>query len=312
MRLAVALAFAALSFIWGSTYLFIKIGLNYWPPFLLAAARNLVAGVAMLILMAGLRRPLPSRWRDWWVPMLFAVVNGSSFAFIFWGQPFIPSGQTAVLVATLPLFSLLLARWWTREAVNISQYLAVAAGFAGVVLLSGVREGAGFSGSDGMRLLAQLGMLGAALCYAISYAFSKRYFSADLYANTAIHLVTSGFYLLLYSLAFDPPVGPRWLAWPGIGALLYLALAGSALGYWLMFYLISQLGSVRSTYVTLINPLVAVALGALFLGEALSWQMLLGTAAVVWGAWLVNRPKAAGAAAPAPASAPAPADKAGD
>ncbi|WP_324718023.1 EamA family transporter [Carboxydochorda subterranea] len=289
MSVGTAVAFAALSFIWGSTYLFIKVGVEHWPPFMLAGLRNLTACLALLAVMAALRRRLPRAWREWWPPLVFAALNGAAFALIFWGERFIPSGQAAVLVATMPLFTLPLARLWSREPVRLAQMAAVVVGFAGVLMASGVREGTGFAGSAQMRMLAQAGMLAAAFCYAASYVFSKRFFRADTYTNTAIHLGASGLYLLALSLAAREVPDARALTWPALGSLGYLALVGSALAYWLMFYLIDRLGSVQASYVTLINPVVAVALGVLLLGEPLTWGMAAGTVAVVAGAWLVHR-----------------------
>ncbi|MBA4495077.1 DMT family transporter [Paenactinomyces guangxiensis] len=291
MRFSVAVSFIAMCFIWGSTYLFIKIGLQVWPPFLLAALRNLVACFAIGLLMLTIRRTLPRSWVEWRNLILFAIFNGSAFALIFWGERYLPSGQTAVLVATVPLFSLLLARWWTREKVTAVQYAAVVIGFIGVVLTSLQREGNGFSGNDEMRLLALLAMIAAAFCYALSYSFSKRYIRGDTYANTTIHLGVSGLYLLGLSLAMDPPVSiGSAMSWSGLGTLMYLALIGSALAYWLTFFLIERLHSVTYSFIMLVNPVVAVILGMIFLDESITLTTLLGIIAVIFGAWLVNRP----------------------
>lgn len=293
MRPAVAAAFAYLSFMWGSTYLFIKIGLDYWPPFLMASARNLVACLALVAVIKLMKRPYPANWRAWWPPLAFGVINGSAFAFIFWGEQYIPSGQTAVLIATMPLFTMFLARWWTGERITWLKAAAVALGLAGVFLATGQREGAGFVGSDTQRLYGQLAMLAAAVCYAVSYVFGKKYFKADTYANTAVHLGSSGVYLLALALALDPPPTAAVFTPAGLGSLLYLALPGSALAYWCMFYLMEHLGSVQSTYVTLLNPLVALLLGVAFMGEALTLPMIAGSGLVLAGVWLVSRPNAA-------------------
>ncbi len=274
---------------WGSTYAFIKIGLDYWPPFLLASARNLVACLALVVVIAILKRPWPSGWRGWWPPLVFGIINGSSFAFIFWGEQFIPSGQTAVLIATMPLFTLFLAWWWIGERITWLKSAAVAIGLVGVFLATGVREGVGFVGSDAQRLAGQAAMLGAALCYAASYVFGKKYFKADIYANTAIHLGSSGIYLLVLTLFFEPPATASVFAWQGLGSLLYLALPGSALAYWCMFYLMQNLSSVQTTYVTLLNPIVALLLGVAFMNESLTAVMAAGAALVLAGVWLINR-----------------------
>lgn len=101
---SVAVSFIAMCFIWGSTYLFIKVGLLVWPPFLLASLRNLVACAAIILIMVAIRRTLPRSWIEWRNLILFAIFNGSAFALIFWGEQYLPSGQTAILVATVPFF----------------------------------------------------------------------------------------------------------------------------------------------------------------------------------------------------------------
>ncbi len=284
-----AAAFAALSFIWGSTYLFIKVGLRYWPPFWFAAARNALACVALLAFMLAVHRRLPRRWRDWWPPMVFALLNSASFALIFWGQRYIPSAQSAVLVAAMPLFTLPLAWLWSREPVGRSQVAGMVLGFVGVLLAAGLREGAGFTGPAHLRLWAQLGMLGSAFFYASSYVFSRRYFTTDTYSSTAIHLGMSGLYLGTLAAGVREALSPQVLQPPALVTLAYLSLVGSALAYWLMFYLVDHVGSVRASYVTLINPVVAVILGVLILGEPLTAGMVAGASLVVGGAWLVNR-----------------------
>ncbi|OUM84671.1 MAG: hypothetical protein BAA01_05910 [Bacillus thermozeamaize] len=290
MNVRTGTAFALLSFIWGSTYLFIKIGLAYWPPFLLASLRNLLACVAVVLLVMALGKPSPKSWRQWWPPLLFALFNGSAFALIFWGQQYIPSGEAAVLVGTMPLFSLFLAVVWNKERISWFQFLAVIMGILGVVFATEVYKG-GWSPQNAIQLLAETAMIGAACFYAISYAINKRYFAGDIYWNTAIHLGASGVYLLCLSIFLDRPVQLASVDMTGWWALLYLAIPGSALAYWLMFYLIKHLDSVTVSYVTLINPIVAVILGVLVLSEPLTGAIILGTALVTAGAWLVSLPK---------------------
>lgn len=299
VTLATGTAFAALSFIWGSTYLFIKIGVEFWPPVMLAATRNALACVAVVLVLAAvalLRRrswELPG-WRGWVPPAVFALLQGTAFALIFWAAQYISSGQVAVLIAANPIITLPLARFWLKEPLHQRHYLAVALGVIGVVTVVVTREGPGFEGSSGTRLLAQLAVLLAAFCYAFSLLYSRRYMRGDKYVNTAIHLGTSALYLLLLALLIDPTGGSRIeLNARSVLALLYLALLGSALAYWLLFYLIENLGPVEVAYNTLVSPIVAVLLGVAVLGERLTLPVALGTVAVAAGIYLVVRPRRA-------------------
>jgi drug/metabolite transporter (DMT)-like permease len=114
----------------------------------------------------------------------------------------------------------------------------------------------------------------------------------DKYVNTAIHLGTSGLYMLLLSLLLEPSGSARVEATAmSLVALLYLALIGSALAYWLLFYLIENLGPVEVSYNTLVSPVVAVLLGVVVLGEPLTVTTVLGTVALAAGIWYVVRPQ---------------------
>jgi drug/metabolite transporter (DMT)-like permease len=291
----VAVAFLALCFLWGSTYLFIKIGVDHWPPVLLASLRNLIAWAAVVLVLLSVaviwRRPRPVHGiRGWWPAAGFGLMQGTGFALIFWGERYITSGQTAVLIAFNPIFTLPLAHFWLKERIQRHHYVAVLLGVVGLVLVAGVRHGEGFEGSVTMRVVAQLAVLGAALCYAVSLLFSRKYMHGDKYVNTAINLGTSGFYLLLLSLLVDRGDRSVDFSWTAALSLLYLALPGSALAYWILFYLIENLDPVQVSYVTVVNPVVAVILGIVFLSEPLTWMIALGTILVALGTLHVNRP----------------------
>jgi drug/metabolite transporter (DMT)-like permease len=291
----VVVAFLALCFLWGSTYLFIKIGVDHWPPVLLAALRNLIAWVAVVLVLLSVaviwRQPRPVHGiRGWWPAAGFGLMQGTGFALIFWGERYITSGQTAVLIAFNPIFTLPLAHFWLKERIQRHHYVAVVLGVLGLALVAGVRHGEGFEGSVTMRVVAQVAVLGAALCYAVSLLFSRKYMHGDKYVNTAINLGTSGFYLLLLSLLFDRGDRSVDFSWTAVLSLLYLALPGSALAYWILFYLIENLDPVQVSYVTVVNPVVAVILGIVFLSEPLTWTIALGTILVALGTLHVSRP----------------------
>lgn len=288
MNTRLTVAFSYMSFVWGSTYLFIKIGLIFWPPFLLASLRNLIACVVMMFVLLATNKKIPITWRGWWPPVLFAVFNGGAFALIFWGERYIPSGQTAVLIGSMPIFSVFLARFWNKEQVKGRQYVAVVLGVLGLLLATTIHHGNGFSGPLHLQIIAKAAVVTAATFYAVSYMISKKYFQGDILTNTTIHLGASGLYLLLLSLATGERVILNHVSLLGWGSLIYLAIPGSALAYWIMFYMVRNLSSVTASYVTLINPVVAVFLGVIFLHEAWTWNLILGTLLILSGAWMVE------------------------
>lgn len=284
------LAFAYLCVVWGSSYLFIKIGLEYWPPFLMAASRNLIACFAVVLVWGFTRRSEPAEPLLWWPPVVFGLVNGSALALLFWGGQYISSGQSAVLIGAVPLFTMLISRWWYKESLSWTKLAAVGVGLTGVMLAVLQRTGAGFEGSELLRVLGQVSVLGTALGYAISFAVAKRFSSGDLIRNTAVHLGVSGLWLLLISLWLDPPATASVLSAPALFSVLYLAILGSAVAYWCKAFLLVHLPSAQATYTALINPVVAVILGVTILGERLTGLGTAGILLVLVGVWLVNRP----------------------
>jgi len=288
------LSFAGLSFIWGSTWVFIKVGLNQgWPPFLFAGTRNLIASALLFAVLTGLRRPRPNRWRQWWPPLGYGVLNGLGMGGVIYGEQYITAGRSAVLTATLPLMALLISRLWLGERISWRRGLAVAVGFAGVVLAFSDRlTGAGVALEAGLVSLGQAVCLVATFFYALSNVYSVRFQRGlDLYYNAAVGLLGAGSTQLLLGLS-GPPPQVALLHGPGLWSLLYLAVIGSALAYVLLFYMLAHLAAVQATYVTMLNPLVAVALGALFLGEVFTLWAGVGLALVLAGVWLVSRPEA--------------------
>lgn len=289
MQPQVLAAFSFVAFIWGTTYLMLKIGVEYWPPLLLTAWRNLIAGVALVLTLLALRRPIVLTWERLWPPMVFSLSHGLAMGLITWGSLYIPSSQVALLAATMPFFTLFIARWWLGDRLTWGKLLAVGLGFAGVAMATSTRHGAGFAGSDAERLLAQIGVAGAGLFYAAAYIFGKRYFRGDTLHNTAMYLLSSGLYIQLLSLLLDPPAGPRLFDPVAIGVLLYVSLLGSALAFWCIFYVMANASPLQTSYVTLINPVVALLLGIVLMGEGYTAISLGGAGLVVAGAWLVNR-----------------------
>lgn len=292
-RLTLALAFAGLSYVWGSTWVFIKIGLNQgWPPFLFAGTRNILAAAVLFAGLAALRRPLPRRWREWWPPLLYGVVNGLGMGGVFYGEQYITAGRSAVLTATLPLMALLIARVWLGERISWRRGLACVVGFTGVfIAFSDQLKGIGVAADPRLVSLGQVVCLVATFFYALSNVYSTRYTRGlDVYNNAAAGLLGAGITQLLLGLSEPLPGAAVWRG-SALWSLLYLALIGSAAAYIMLFYMLAHLSAVQATYVTMLNPLVAVAMGALFLGEVFGLAAGIGLVLVLAGVWLVSRPE---------------------
>lgn len=288
--------------VWGASFLLIKIGVAELPPVTLVAVRLLVsAAVLTAVLYAGGQR-LPTRPRAWADLLVLGVVGMVlPYLLITWGEQSMPSGMAAILNATTPLFSVLITNVWTQEErLSGARVLGVALGFAGVVVAVGVgslRE-AGAAG-----LVPQLGVLLAALCYAIAGIYGRRAFrGVPAMVPAAGQLLMGAAVITPVALALHG-VPERMPSAMAIGAVLGLAVFGTALAYVLLYWLMERIGATRTSMVTYLLPPFALLYGALFLGEAVTPGALAGLALVAGGILLANGAVRLGAAARHPSSA---------
>jgi len=284
------LAFAAVSLIWGSSFLWIKIAVQEIGPMTLVAFRLLFGLLALLAAARLTRQRLEVTRRDLRSYALVAVLNTAlPFTLISWGETRIDSGTAAILNGAMPLFVLVIAHFWLQdERITWPRLAGLLVGFAGVGLVVGL-------GSDGVfegNRLGQLAVLGGALSYALANTYVRRNLRDRQPLTQATMTVFVADIVLWASVAgFERPAQLPQLPITWI-AMLWLGLLGTGIAYLLYFYLINSMGSTRSSLVTYTMPVIGVALGAIFLGEPLSGQVLLGTLLVVAGVVLVNRKSA--------------------
>jgi O-acetylserine/cysteine efflux transporter len=284
-RRVAILAFALLVFFWGSVWGAIKIGLQYAPPLLFAGTRMLICGAVLTF--AALVWGGRANVRDGWpVYLLLAIFNVA----LFYGLQtlavlFMPSGTAAVVVYLQPVLVGFLSYPVLGEALSAAKVVGLLLGFSGVVVVSaGSLSGA----SLGTPLGVALGVASA-----VFWALGTVYFTG--YAGRLPLLwavggpfVIGGVCITGLGLALEAPSGITW-TWTFVASLLYVSLVGTALAWVLWLGLIRAGEASRvSAYVFLV-PLVAVILGALFLGETVGPSLLVGAALVVSGIYLVNR-----------------------
>jgi drug/metabolite transporter (DMT)-like permease len=284
------LAFAALSLIWGSSFLWIKIAVQEIGPMTLVAFRLLFGLLALLAAARLTRQRLEVTRRDLRSYALVAVLNTAlPFTLISWGETRIDSGTAAILNGAMPLFVLVIAHFWLQdEHITWPRLAGLLVGFAGVGLVVGLGSEGVFEGNR----LGQLAVLGGALSYALANTYVRRNLRDRRPLTQATMTVLVADIVLWASVAgFERPAQLPQLPITWI-AMLWLGLLGTGIAYLLYFYLINSMGSTRSSLVTYTMPVIGVALGVIFLGEPLSGQVLLGTLLVVAGVVLVNRKSA--------------------
>lgn len=271
--------------VWGASFLFIKLGVQDLAPITLVAVRLSVAALVLLAVLYGRGLRLPGQARVWGDFLLTGCVGlVLPFLLITWGETNIPSNMAAILNATTPLFTVLLAYIWTREErLSGPRLLGVAIGFIGVLVVVGIADISLASTST----RGQLAVLVASLCYAISNTYSRRAFRGLPPLIPATGQLLAGA-LVITPLALTTqglPAAPSPLA---IGAVLTLAVFGTAMSNILLYWLLDHVGATRTSMVTYLLPPFALLYGGLFLRESITLNTILGLALVVAGILLAN------------------------
>lgn len=279
-------ALLLLGAVWGASYLFIKIGVQELPPETLVALRLLIAALILtgIVYARGLRLPVGRRaWLDFFGTSAIGVVL--PYLLITWGEQSISSGSAAILTATTPLFTVLLASIWTREdQLSAFKLLGVGVGFVGVVVAIGLEE----IDLGSASLQGQLAVLLAACCYGINGIYSRRAFRGMPALVGATGQMIAGT-LLIAPLALVRQGIPSALpSAQAIGAVLALGVFGTALAYILLYWLLEQVGPTQTSMVTYLLPPFALIYGAIFLAERITLNTLAGLGLIIIGILLCN------------------------
>jgi drug/metabolite transporter (DMT)-like permease len=266
----------SLSVLWGGSFFFVGIAVKELPPLTIVLLRVALAAIALhaVVLVMGERLPAkPEAWRAFFAMGL--LNNVVPFILIVWGQTRIASGLAAILNATTPLFTVIVAHIFTAdEKMTGGRLFGVVAGFVGVAIMVG---GAALQ-AFGVELLAQLAILLAAVSYAFAGVFGRRFGAMGIAPlATATGQVTAASVVLTpFTLIADRPWTLPWPSTGTIGALGGLALLSTALAYILYFRILASAGATNLVLVTFLIPVSAILLGVLFLGETLQAKHILG------------------------------------
>jgi len=284
----VALNFAAVYILWGSTYLGIRAGLRDLPPALMAGSRFTLAGALMLawLLWRGERLPPRSFLGPIAVTGLLMLLGGNLL--VCFAEATVSSGMAAVIVANLP-FVFVIVELFRKDGERLS-LLGVAGlfiGFSGMLILTWPKLVASYSlGIGTMRGEAML--LLANLCWALGSIYSrKRLRGVAPLMSTALQMFIAG--LALCVLGFLLGEAPRWNFTPRAAlAVGWLMVAGSILGYSAYMWLLAHVPAVKVSTYAYVNPIIALGLGWLFFDEPLGWRIWAGTAVILGGVAVVN------------------------
>lgn len=281
------LIFIALGFFWGSSYLFIKIGVDEGlTPFTLITVRLLI-GLALLGTVVGLaRESLPRNPRTYGHLAVMGVINiAIPFALITFAEQTVDSALASVINSAVPLFVIVIAALFLPgERVTVNRLVGLAVGFVGVAILVGFDLG-DLSSSN---TVGELMLLGSTVSYAIGNVYAKKFVQGLRPMIPALFQVVFGLIVTAtLALSFEKPFETRFTP-AALLAVVWLGLLGSGLAYLSYFRILSRWGATRTSLVAYLLPIYGIALGFLVLQEPVDVTMILGTILIIGGIALVN------------------------
>lgn len=282
------LAYLAVCIIWGSTYLAIRIGVSEFPPTLFAGIRFLAAGALMFAFSVYKGLKLPANFSEAMkisVVGLFLLLGGNGC--VVWAETRVNSGVASLLVATVPLFMVLIELFLpNRPRLNLKGWIGLLVGFGGVGLLVFPNSQGSSSDIFGIILL----LIGA-FSWAMGSVYSKSFkATSSIIPNIAIQMLAGGLGLLIAGTCFGE-FSKLNVTSKGLGAILYLIFFGSIIGYSCYVYILQKWPAAKAGTYAYVNPLVAVILGALILNETFSLSVVISTVVILGGVILVQTSK---------------------
>jgi drug/metabolite transporter (DMT)-like permease len=288
-KFAIAAAYLVLCIVWSSTWLAIKLGLHDLPPISFVAIRFIIATAVLVAVSIGRVGLLPRCPGDYWL-LCFSgwLMFGLNYPLLFWGEKYVSSGLAAVLQATIPIFGMFFAHLFLPEEPMRWQRLGGAfLALGGVALICGRLLG----GSGILAFWGGLGIvIGAAAAAFSNVLLKRRAFELAPAMIAAWQMLFGIIPLIFLGIAFEGR--PTRLHWSpmSIFCLLYLAVIGSALTFFLLYWLLPRMSVTNLQTISLVTPPGAVVLGWFLGGETFSAASLIGACFVLAGLWLIFRP----------------------
>jgi len=281
-----ALAFGSLCFVWGSTWLAIKVGLGSLPPLLFAGIRFVIASGLLLTYALAMKMEFPKDKTSWQVMLFLGLTQITiPYALVFWGEQYTTAGLSAVLFATVPFFVALFAYFTIPdERLTALKLTGILVSFIGVTIIFS-RELMATDNSfwGGLALIVGAGSAGCANVVGKKYSQS-----INPIVNVVVQMGVGALLLMVGGIILERGI-PLSFDQTSIFAVLYLALAGSAFAFVALYWLFTRMEVTRVSLFTFITPIVAVILGWLILGERMDLNVAVGGSLILVGVILVNQ-----------------------
>jgi drug/metabolite transporter (DMT)-like permease len=277
-----AIVWLVLCLIWGTTWIAIKIGLDDLPPMSFAAIRFLLATVILFVIVRVQRIPLPKTSREWRLLLLTGTLQFAiNYSLVFWAEQYITSGLAAVLQANITVFGLILAwLFLPNERITKEKVIAVGLGVAGVVVIF----------ADQLRVQSKLAFWASVGVVISAYSASQasvliKAKGGAMHPATLVlgQMICGLAPIVAYGLIVEGnPFAFHW-SFKALAAVLYLAIVGTVVAFWLFYWLLSRVESTLAMMISVVTPLVAVFIGWIVLDEQLPPRTALGGALIISG-----------------------------
>ncbi len=281
------LAFLYLGIIaWGTSFLWIKVALEEVGPFTLVAYRFLFGLATVFLILLITRRKIKFHGIECWLPAFLGITSAAiPITLISWAETRIDSGLAGVLNASMPIWTMLIAHFALHDdRMTVLKIVGIIVGFVGIFILLSPDTG------KAADLYGELAVVSASILYAVSTVLTRKYLKGVHPLQTStIAMLSAGVFIVLMASIFEGPftLPQQPMTWLACG---WMGIIGMGLAVPIMYYLINEWGASRSSMVTYVFPVAAVALGVLFLGEHVSWELVVGGFLIIIGIVLTNRP----------------------
>jgi drug/metabolite transporter (DMT)-like permease len=281
------LIFFGLGFIWGSSYLFIKLAVGDFGTFTLVALRLTIGAALIWTVVRIAHQPVPRERRIYGHLVVMAIINiAIPFLLITWAEQSVASSLAAILTSPVPLIAIVLSAFFLHdEPLRVNGLAGLIVGFVGVFIVTS----RGLT-AEGSSITGEIALLGAAASYAAGAVYARRNVRGLAPMIPAAFQVSFAAIITgTFAILFEHP----WTARPdaeAIFSIFWLGILGSGVAYLFVFRLFSHWGATRTTLVAYLLPIVGIVLGYLVLQEPLDGRLIVGTALVIAGVGLVNSP----------------------
>lgn len=288
------LAFGIIYFVWGSTYIFIRVGVREVPPLLFAAMRFFTAGLLLVVWMIARREPWPGK-REWGsICLLAALIFVGDYGLLFWAEQKVASGIAGVMMATIPVFiaiaEILLLR---TQRMTLRLALALLMGLGGVaVLMSHSFQ----LGTAPISAVGALALIAASIFWSVASVMTRKLpLPSSKVLSAGAQMLAGGVMLAVVAVALGEPAKfhPAAVSAKAWFAMAYLIVMGSLVGFTAYMWLIHRESPTKVGTYAYVNPVVAVLIGYIFAGEPLGMRTILGMTLVLGSVLLITLRKRA-------------------